>query len=99
MYCLNAKAEKKRPAGNPYIGQESQSLSYHMSAFCQIEYVSSDSDVGTPCGKPAVSRRPAIRFERIIRVRGGEYDSNELIEVVVIVAVIIAAIRFFVKRA
>jgi len=23
-----------------------------MNPFCQIEYVSSDSDVGTPCGKP-----------------------------------------------
>jgi hypothetical protein len=23
---------------------------------CQIEYVSSDSDVGMPCGKPAVGR-------------------------------------------
>jgi hypothetical protein len=26
-----------------------------MNAFCQIEYVYSDSDVGTPCGKPAVA--------------------------------------------
>jgi hypothetical protein len=25
-----------------------------MSPFCQIEFVSSDSDAGTPCGKPAV---------------------------------------------
>ena len=99
MYCLNAKAEKKRPAGNLYIGQESQSLSYHMSAFCQIEYVSSDSDVGTPCGKPAVSRRPAIRFERIIRIRGHNMTLTGIVEVVVILAVIIAAIRFFVKRA
>ena len=23
---------------------------------CQIEYVSSDNDAGTPCGKPAVAR-------------------------------------------
>jgi hypothetical protein len=27
-----------------------------MTPFCQIEYVSSDSDVGMPCGKPAVVR-------------------------------------------
>ena len=27
-----------------------------MNQFCQIEYVSSDSDVGTPCNKPAVAR-------------------------------------------
>ena len=26
-----------------------------MSRFCQIEYVSSDSDVGTPCGEVAVA--------------------------------------------
>jgi hypothetical protein len=26
-----------------------------MNAHCQIEYVSSDSDVGTPCGKLAVA--------------------------------------------
>src|ERR1700680_2176051 len=26
-----------------------------MSPFCQIEFVSSDSDVGTPCGNPAVA--------------------------------------------
>jgi len=26
MYCLNAKAEKKRPAGNLHIGQESNLL-------------------------------------------------------------------------
>jgi hypothetical protein len=24
-----------------------------MNPFCQIEYVSSDSDTGMPCGKPA----------------------------------------------
>jgi hypothetical protein len=23
---------------------------------CQIEYISSDSDAGTPCGKPAIGR-------------------------------------------
>jgi len=27
-----------------------------VNQFCQIEYVSSDSDVGTPCGKPAVGK-------------------------------------------
>jgi len=27
-----------------------------MSPFCQIEYVSSDSDVGMPCGKTAVAK-------------------------------------------
>jgi len=27
-----------------------------MSQFCQIEYVSSDSDIGMPCGKTAVAR-------------------------------------------
>jgi hypothetical protein len=27
-----------------------------MNQFCQIEYVSSDSDAGTPCGKPAVAK-------------------------------------------
>jgi len=26
-----------------------------MNAYCQIEHVSSDSDVGMPCGKPAVA--------------------------------------------
>ena len=39
-----------------------------------------------------------IRVERIIRVRGGEYDSS-IIEAVVILVIIVAAIRFFVKRA
>jgi hypothetical protein len=27
-----------------------------MVPYCQIEYVSSDSDVGMPCGKPAVAK-------------------------------------------
>ncbi len=27
-----------------------------MSQFCQIEFVSSDSDIGMPCGKPAVAK-------------------------------------------
>ena len=27
-----------------------------VNLFCQIEYVSSDSDVGMPCGKPAVAK-------------------------------------------
>ena len=27
-----------------------------MSGFCQLEYVSSDSDVGVPCVKPAVAK-------------------------------------------
>jgi len=27
-----------------------------MNPFCQIEYVSSDSDIGTPCGKSAVAK-------------------------------------------
>jgi hypothetical protein len=27
-----------------------------MNAYCQIEYVSSDSDIGMPCGKTAVAK-------------------------------------------
>ncbi len=27
-----------------------------MNPYCQIEYVRSDSDTGTPCGKPAVEK-------------------------------------------
>ncbi len=35
---------------------ESGAFSCAMNPFCQIEYVSSDSDVGMPCGKPAVAK-------------------------------------------
>ena len=67
-----------------------------MNPFCQIEFA--NDDVGTlrqPC---CVTASP-IRFERIIRIRGKNMTLTGIVEVVVILAVIIAAIRFFVKRA
>ncbi len=40
----------------PHDLTESGAFSCAMNPFCQIEYVSSDSDVGMPCGKPAVAK-------------------------------------------
>ena len=39
-----------------------------MNPFCQIDYVSSDSDVGTPCGKPAMAKYAEWNVVGIIKV-------------------------------
>ncbi len=39
-----------------------------MNSFCQIEYVSSDSDVGMPCGKSAVAKCAEWNVVGIIKV-------------------------------
>jgi len=69
-----------------------------MSQFCQIEYVSSDSDVGNAAASP-----PCHGIHNWIRAYNPHprwrMTLTSIIEVVVILAVIIAAIRFFVKRA
>jgi hypothetical protein len=47
-----------------------------MNQFCQIEFVSSDSDIRTPCGKLAVSRHPQFDSS-VLSASEVENDSNE----------------------
>jgi hypothetical protein len=39
----------------PHLAAGIQIAEIHMSQFCQIEHVDSDSDIGTPCGNSAVA--------------------------------------------
>jgi hypothetical protein len=69
-----------------------------MNGYCQIEHVRGDGDVGTLC---ASLRCHGIHYS--IRAYNPHprwrTTLTSIIEVVVILAVIIAAVGFFVKRA
>ena len=69
-----------------------------MTPFCQIEYVSSDSDVDMPCVS-LLSRHPQFDSTYNSASEVEDMTLTSIIEVVVILVVIIAAVRFFVKRA
>src|SRR6266478_7679800 len=61
------KTEAKCTGHKSLIGVESlcPSMNVSWNVSCQIECVSSDSDTGMPCGKPAVAiNRPRSRHRR-----------------------------------
>ena len=50
-----------------------------MSGFCQLEYVSSDSDVGMPCGKPAGVDAPIVALRSVRTVIGSYVRGNSFL--------------------
>jgi hypothetical protein len=65
FFPLLAKYLPRLPAHTAGLNAEQESTSTDMmNPFCQIEFVFSDGDVGTPCGQPAlfVHANPAQDF-------------------------------------